>query len=99
VRDCEVWTVAYASVSMASLSHPGLWVPMDREQILHYTTRALAVPNSHPRPPELLASQSQSHFVHLPGTQMGALTVPHAETDPWREAWESSQSMDGRLTN
>lgn len=72
---------------------------MDREQILHYITRALAVPNTHPRSPELLAPASQAHFVLLVATQMGALTVPHAETDPWREAWGSSQGMDGRLTN
>lgn len=77
--------MACVSVSIGISIIPWTLVPMDNEQILCHTARVLAVPNSHPRSPEFLALASQSHFVISPGTQMGALTVTHAETHPWRE--------------
>lgn len=52
-------------------------------QILFY--KVLAVLESHPRSPELLPPASYSHFVLFPGSQMDALTAPHADTDPWRD--------------
>lgn len=72
---------------------------MDGEQILLDNARALAVLDSHPGTPDLLPPAHHSHFILSPGTQVGTLTVPHAETGPWKDAQASSQRMDGRLTN
>lgn len=91
--------MAYASVSISISVILGTLVPMDKEQILCNTARALAVPNSHLRSPELLPPASQSHFVIPPGTRMGALTVTHVEIDPWRDAQGSSQGVDDTLTS